>query len=114
MSRESTNYSMMQETFSAAGAEGTNPSKQVEVESENLGRLPIFQEDLNMEVGGTEDVQKKKKKNSLQLVSSPVYEGIDVEQMVGVTRPPTGVDLIEVATGKNQEEVFGVEASGLV
>nr|POE71559.1 hypothetical protein CFP56_12786 [Quercus suber] len=30
-----------------------------------------------------------------------------------VTRQPAGVDLIEVATGKNKEEVLGVEASGL-
>ena len=30
-----------------------------------------------------------------------------------VTGQPDGVDLIEVATGKNKEEVLGVEASGL-
>nr|POE91917.1 hypothetical protein CFP56_28030 [Quercus suber] len=75
---ESRNYSPMQETFLAAGAEGTNPSKQVEVKAENLGRLPIFQEGVNMELGGTKDVQEE---NSLQLVSGPICEGTDVEQM---------------------------------
>nr|POE52802.1 hypothetical protein CFP56_68712 [Quercus suber] len=110
MSRESTNYSPMQETFPAVGAEGTNSSKQVEVESENLGKLPIFQEGVKVELGGTEDVQEE---NSLQLVSGPVCKGTNVEQMREVTGQPTGVDLIKVATGKNKEEVLGVEASGL-
>ncbi|KAK7840922.1 hypothetical protein CFP56_016124 [Quercus suber] len=109
-SEESTNYSPMQETFPAAGAEGTNPSKQVEGESENLGKLPSFQEGVNVELGGSEDVQNE---NTLQLVSGPVCEGTDVEQMREVTGQPAGVELIEVATGKNKEEVLGVETSGL-
>ena len=41
-SGESTNYSLMQGTFPTARVEGTNPSKQVEVESENLGELPTL------------------------------------------------------------------------
>nr|POE54708.1 hypothetical protein CFP56_27785 [Quercus suber] len=100
----------MQETFPTAGAEGTNPSKQVEGESENLGKLPSFQEGVNVELGGSEDVQNE---NTLQLVLGSVCEGTDVEQMRGVTGQPTGVELIEVATGKNKEEVLGVETSGL-
>nr|POE67323.1 hypothetical protein CFP56_79117 [Quercus suber] len=66
----------MQETFSAVGAEGTNPSRQVEGESENIGKLPSFQEGVNMELGGSEDVQNE---NTLQLVSGLVCEGTDVE-----------------------------------
>ena len=36
-----------------------------------------------------------------------------MEQMREVTGQPVGVDLIEVATSKNKEEVLRVEASGL-
>ena len=56
-SGECTNYSPVQGTFPTVGVEDTNPSKQVEVESENLGELPTFQEDANVELGGTDDVQ---------------------------------------------------------
>ena len=56
-SEESTNYSPVQGTFPAAGVEDTNPSKQ-EVEFENLGELPIFQEEANVELSGTDDVQE--------------------------------------------------------
>nr|POF19143.1 hypothetical protein CFP56_60537 [Quercus suber] len=83
MSGESTNYSPMQETFPTVGAKGTNPSKQVEVESENLGKLPIFQEGVNVELGGIEDVQNEK---SLKMVSGPVCEGTDVEKLRAMTR----------------------------
>ena len=107
---ESTNYSPVQGTFLATGVEDTNPSKQVEVESKNLGELPTFQEDANVELGGTDDVQDG---NSLQLVSDPVCEGTDVELMREVTGQPAGVDFIEVATGKTKEVGLGVEASGL-
>ena len=54
---ESINFSPVQGTFPVACVEDTNPSKQVEVESENLGELPTFQEDANMELGGTDDVR---------------------------------------------------------
>ena len=89
--------------------EDTNPSKQVEVESENLGELPIFQEDANVELGKTDDV---KDGNSLQLVSL-VCEGIDVELMREVMGQPAGVDFIKVATSKTKEDEFGVEANRL-
>ena len=55
--RESINFSPVQGTFLVACVEDTNPSKQVEVESENLGELPTFQEDANIELGGTDDVR---------------------------------------------------------
>ena len=110
MSGESTNFSSEQGTFPAVGVEDTNPSKQLEVESENLGELPIFQDDANVELGITDDV---KDGNSLQLVSS-VCEGTDVELMREVTEQPAGVDFIEVATGKTKEDEVGVEANGLV
>ena len=42
MSRESKNFSPVQGTFLVAGVEDTNPSKQLEVESKNLGELLIF------------------------------------------------------------------------
>ena len=108
---ESTNYSPVQGTFLATGVEDTNPSKQVEVESKNLGELPTFQEDANVELGGTDAVQDG---NSLQLVSDPVCEGTDVELMREVTEQLAGVDFIEVATGKTKEDEVGVEANGLV
>ena len=72
------------------GVEDTNPSKQVEVESENLRELPIFQEDANVELGKTDDV---KDGNSLQLVSL-VCEGIDVELMREVTGSQLGLILL--------------------
>ena len=107
---ESTNYSLVQGTFLATGVKDTNPSKQVEVESKNLGELPTFQEDANVELGGIDDMQDG---NSLQLVSDPVCEGTDVELMREVTGQPAGVDFIEVAMGKTKEAGFGVEVSGL-
>ena len=108
-SDESTNYSPVQGTFPAAGVEDTTPSKQ-EVESENLGELPIFQEEANVELGGTDDVQEGR---SLQLVPSPVCEDTDVDLAREVTGQPAGIDCMEVATGKNKEAGLGVEASGL-
>ena len=85
-SEESTNYSPVQGTFPAAGVEDTNPNKQ-EVESENLRELPIFQEEANVELGGTDDVQEGR---SLQLVPSPVCEDTDVDLMKEVTGQPAG------------------------
>ena len=108
-SEESTNYSAVQGTFPIAGVEDTNPSKQ-EVESKNLGELPIFQEETNVELGGTDDVWEG---HSLQLVPSLVCEDTDVDLMREVTGPPAGVDCMEMATGKTKEDGFGVEASGL-
>ena len=90
-SGESTNYSPVQGTFPVASVEDTNPSKQVEVESENLRELPTFQEDANVEVGRTDDVQDG---NSLQLVLDPVCEGTDVELMRVVTGQLVGVILL--------------------
>ena len=63
MSRESTNFSPVQGTFPTVGVEDTNPSKQLEFESKNLGELPIFQDDANVELGITDDM---KDGNSLQ------------------------------------------------
>ena len=108
-SDESRNYSPVQGTFPVAGVEDTNPSKQ-EVESENLGELPIFQEEANVELGGTDDMQEG---CSLQLVPSPVCEDTDVDLAREVTGQPAGIDCMEVATGKNKEAGLGVEASGL-
>ncbi|KAL0007845.1 hypothetical protein SO802_009347 [Lithocarpus litseifolius] len=110
MSGESTQDSPMQGIFPMAGEKGTSPSKQAEVESESLGELPTFQEEVNVELGGTNDMQNR---DSLRLVSGPTCVGLDVEQMREVTGQPAGVDLIEVATGKNKKEVHGVDAEGL-
>uniref|UniRef100_A0A7N2R3H9 Uncharacterized protein n=1 Tax=Quercus lobata TaxID=97700 RepID=A0A7N2R3H9_QUELO len=74
--KESTNYSLMQGTSPAAGLESTNPSKQVEADSEILGDSPIFQEGDDVDMKGKAYVLKG---NSLRMVSGPNFKGDDVE-----------------------------------
>ena len=90
--------------------ESTNPSKPVKADSEILGDFPIFQEGDNVDKGGKAYVQDG---NSLRMVSCLDFKGVDVEQMKEFMVQPSGLKLIDVATGKTNEGVLGFESSGL-
>nr|POE66776.1 hypothetical protein CFP56_66185 [Quercus suber] len=110
MSGESTNHSLMQETFMVAGLERANPSKHAEVNSMILRGLPIIQEGDNVDMGGEANVQNGK---SLRVESCPNFKGDDVEQPGELMGQPAGSVLIDVAASKTDKEWLGVKSTGL-
>ena len=108
MSRESTNYSLMQKTSSAAGLESTNPSKPTEVGSKILGDLPIFQEGDNVDREGKSYIQEG---NSPRMVTGPDFKGVNMEQMREMIVQPSRLELNDGAKCKPAERVLGSEYS---
>ena len=100
---ESTSNSPMVEASSVAGLENTNPSKPIEINSDILGDVPIFQEVDNMDRERRDYVQDE---NSIRMEQVSAFQDDDVEQ-------PPGLEINEVATGKPIDVVIGSDCSRL-
>lgn len=90
------------------GLESTNPSKMIEVGSEILGDLPIFQEGDNVDREGKSYVQEG---NSPRMVTGSDFKGADVEQTREMIVQPFGSEVNDVAKGRPAEGVLGSECS---
>ena len=73
---ESTSNSLREVASPVAGLENTNPSKPIEICSEILGGVPIFQEDDNMDNVRHDYVQDE---NSSRKALGSVMQDNDVE-----------------------------------